>query len=1146
MRRYNKILSIILIVLLLGTTINISVFAENEEITNDEIIEDTNQYIDILVNGQKAKLRVLENTKDKDYDVIKLIKQYIGERKIYYGYDFIYSEKSNVYNIIIDNINIEKDFELFKININFENDNVKIESIDFEYNNKSLSFSINNFSYILLVEKVEETKIDTSEVENSNTLEEENKEDENTQVESIEDKQPENENTEKPVENENTEKENSEETKPEEEKVEEVEEKLDVKTISANNVSLTGLMPTNAEIQVKDLNKDTKNNRNTKSNTIVIAEYDISIIVDGKEYQPDKENPIYVEITCNQLENNSVISLQHIKDDDTVEEITHFSINDKTICFEAYGFSVYKVIMAPEPITDGYIDLTFSDDITAYPIYVDVNGYYFTNEWWIKGGRNLIKKTSVNQINSAAQYHFERIDDQYYAYTVIDNINYYIVLQYVDNDRGGLSLSSSIEDATKFSVEKWNNSDSYFQVYGYVNGRKYYWNMQGGNSGNGFAAYKTQNDVNGKLRFCYYDEIESDVYDLNGKSYGLVYALSSINGMSISSEEKISSNKHYLAGQAVLYRADSLNGSNSLYVANDSNITMWTFHSVRKDIYYLSTIIDGVEKYMSITANNDCLLVDTPDETCELQIIPGDYSSSNAGKIQLKRPNHSLAYSGSYTGFVGSGTGIWINFVELSDIYSEEDFVNYSAKKISVSDIQNGDEVIIYTRIWNNRTSEYEFYLINQDGKLLRGYESGDDIVWINTKINTVSWKFYEYYYVGTSNPNYYYDLQNTYSEKYIAPQLNNNTITVDNPFGINLNGRRYGDYYSTIIAWDDPHYDYAGLIEDNGSVKPAPMAQATQFSFAIMKRPDELHEVETVDHEIAGVTLKVIDFDGNSFQNECLGGSTTTQGTKSLQGLLSTNLNTSGYPDCVLTNHSLSELFSTGSTKVNHLFLQSSYKNSGYYEFDSTQNFASLDGNRFKVYQELGTVDYVHGNTIKHGQFMPFNDLTPGSFCTINPENLYDALGNELSDNNPRKGEKLYKIPASDSDSPNAANFYFGMELTSDFVQPLGGKDAWGHDIIFEFTGDDDFWLYVDGELVLDLGGIHSAIPGTINFSTGVVVYRNSSGKNITTSIYDIFRSNYEARGLSNSEIEANLADIFIYVNAQNVCLLFHLIRPC
>ena len=83
----------------------------------------------------------------------------------------------------------------------------------------------------------------------------------------------------------------------------------------------------------------------------------------------------------------------------------------------------------------------------------------------------------------------------------------------------------------------------------------------------------------------------------------------------------------------------------------------------------------------------------------------------------------------------------------------------------------------------------------------------------------------------------------------------------------------------------------------------------------------------------------------------------------------------------------------------------------------------------------------------------MPFNDLTPGSFCTINPENLYDALGNELSDNNPRKGEKLYKIPASDSDSPNAANFYFGMELTSDFVQPLGGKDAWGHDIIFEFN---------------------------------------------------------------------------------------------
>jgi len=77
--------------------------------------------------------------------------------------------------------------------------------------------------------------------------------------------------------------------------------------------------------------------------------------------------------------------------------------------------------------------------------------------------------------------------------------------------------------------------------------------------------------------------------------------------------------------------------------------------------------------------------------------------------------------------------------------------------------------------------------------------------------------------------------------------------------------------------------------------------------------------------------------------------------------------------------------------------------------------------------------------------------------------------------------------------------DYGFGIRLDIDFRVPKGGTLTNGKDVTFNFTGDDDLWVYIgedstgaDAELALDLGGDHKEASGSIDFNSMTATAKN------------------------------------------------------
>ncbi|MBR1893426.1 MAG: hypothetical protein IJ815_07845, partial [Lachnospiraceae bacterium] len=192
---------------------------------------------------------------------------------------------------------------------------------------------------------------------------------------------------------------------------------------------------------------------------------------------------------------------------------------------------------------------------------------------------------------------------------------------------------------------------------------------------------------------------------------------------------------------------------------------------------------------------------------------------------------------------------------------------------------------------------------------------------------------------------------------------------------------------------------------------------------------------------------------------------------------------------------------------EVYNLFREDRYAETSYYYYKSTETSAykNEDGS-FTVFDQLMAPLTAKKERyyFERGNFIPYNKLDGTKIVNYN---LYDACGQKL-ENVPenRYNEPIFGI------KENNTNYQFGYYGYGHFFQPIDGEiknnsGEYEH-MVFDFAGDDDLLIYIDGTLVLDLGGIHDTQSGSIDFATGVVKYTDTAtgqaAKWKTTSIYE------------------------------------------
>lgn len=374
------------------------------------------------------------------------------------------------------------------------------------------------------------------------------------------------------------------------------------------------------------------------------------------------------------------------------------------------------------------------------------------------------------------------------------------------------------------------------------------------------------------------------------------------------------------------------------------------------------------------------------------------------------------------------------------------------------------------------------------------------------------------------------------------APK-NNNVTTVESASTSDFLEINLFDYETNINTLYKQDKKYPGFQQDSGTIESINLdgVYGTSYNFG-----------DNIVSDLRANPQSITGKGGDINKTVDLGKGTASSALYGTNSPMSKVLGTDGYPQ-LSDNTSLSYLFKNGTyakkkntEKLDGLFRYDS--TTGEYEFDSRKNHAEFDAekNSFVLYNALLSPNYM---MYPFGNFMPFNKINTETtlastidrdyFSNTAAYASYKANNNDLGFKNDyntlatrlrefvSKMDKRYPngwrgkdaldsyfkavssraniIGSKDDAWVNQAmnkvysidydevkNFFFGMSIEMNYMQPKDGMTGLNgnYPMKFEFAGDDDVWVYVDGVLLLELSGIHRHVAGTIDFVDGTVTY--------------------------------------------------------